>query len=486
MDERGLPDIPDPPDVNNISRKKRRTSNRRHTLFLAMEGPGVSRSRSRVFGESESKSVWSNVDETMEQADDFFCIKEEKSLLPSHVRKKRMSAILIVPEKPEKEIKYEQVGIPAASFERFLNSGIPKCDVDELLSSKIMCLREQLDMMLVQASEQMDRIWEFTQAFASQPFLERNARRRKAVKQKLYYEAMLKFDRSRVALIQAKVRAVADLQDFLGQQQNDTLFDYQGFEKEYLLQESKQSAKWRGRAARLKLACSMETETPLDKKTPEDILRSPDEKSGRILQRFEKVLEEIDYNDCEVIMKALAPEGENTDFVRGVMFAIAWGKLVFPFADVDVMTFPNILNETPRFVNPPYLPESALDTPFNEINGTEWPLRERSLALFELMLETDPFVIADLYWDWVQGLANDIERLAIDSGCEADDVEIGFDCLFRYTLLCVFAFGVSEILEVMKFTSSFLEFVGADAHKQFAMTNCLAVVTYIARLAEKE
>ena len=485
-DEKGLPDIPAPPDLTNISRKKRRTSNRRHTLLLSMEAPGISRSMSRDFDESETKSVWSNVDETMQQVDDFFCIKENSSLLPERIRKKRMSAVLIVPEKRVKDVKSQITEIPAASFDKFLNKGIALCDAQALLSDKMMVLREQLDMMLNQSAQQLDTMMDFGDKFAAKSFLERKASQKKAVKQLLFYKAMLKFDRCRVELIQTRIRAVAVFQDFLSQKQEVTHVDYPMFEKEFLLRESQKPALCRARAARLKAAYTMEQELPATPATREDRLRSPAEKSGRILQRFEKVLEEIEYSDCEVIMKALSSDSVDAEFARHVMFDIAWGRFMFPFADVDVMTFPDILHETPKILNPPYLSEPVLNTPFNEINGTDWPLRDTSLALFDLMIETDPFVIADLYWDWIQGLANSVQSLAIESGCDPDEAEIGFDVLFQYTLLCVFAFGVSEILEVMKFSASFLDYVGNDTHKQFAMTNCLAVVTYISRIGHQQ
>jgi hypothetical protein len=140
------------------------------------------------------------------------------------------------------------------------------------------------------------------------------------------------------------------------------------------------------------------------------------------------------------------------------------------------MELPDVFDLTPAIFNPPFLPAEVLATPFSVLNATNWPFRSASVALFDFLIETDPFVIADIFWGWVDGVAAIVRDLA-----GGGDVEIGFDTIFPCFLVAIFAFGVGEILEAFAFCGAFLEWE-TDARRQFAMTHCLGIVAYIEKM----
>jgi hypothetical protein len=146
------------------------------------------------------------------------------------------------------------------------------------------------------------------------------------------------------------------------------------------------------------------------------------------------------------------------------------------------MVLPEIFDMTPRIFGPRFFPEEVLNTSFSELNCTVWPMREVSLNLFDFLIETDPFAIADLFWEWFTEIGDIAQKLGAGSGLAPEDIELGFDNMFQYYLVAIFAFGVSEILEVFAFAGSFLDYVGNDAQQQFAMTNCVGIVEYITKM----
>jgi hypothetical protein len=74
-----------------------------------------------------------------------------------------------------------------------------------------------------------------------------------------------------------------------------------------------------------------------------------------------------------------------------------------------------------------------------------------------------------------------VDYLPVIAGMEREDIELGFDAMFPYLLVAIFAFGVSEILEVFTFAGAFIEYE-TESQKQFAMTNCMGIVADIRSL----
>ncbi|KAH0788483.1 hypothetical protein GPJ56_007539 [Histomonas meleagridis] len=210
-------------------------------------------------------------------------------------------------------------------------------------------------------------------------------------------------------------------------------------------------------------------------------------KSGRIIRKYISVVEQLYYEDVETILDAIVEDTTHYAEAREYLFDIATEKLLYPFADVEVIKFPNIFDLTPKIFSPKYFPEDVLNTPFNELNSKYWPFKEVSEGLFSLIVECDPFIIADKFWDMSLIFTEIGVKLAIDNGEKPEDVEMGFDTLFEYFLVAVFAFGVNEILETMKYSCSFAQFVKEyDTKKKFSMTHFEALVTFIGNIDENE
>jgi hypothetical protein len=64
----------------------------------------------------------------------------------------------------------------------------------------------------------------------------------------------------------------------------------------------------------------------------------------------------------------------------------------------------------------------------------------------------------------------------------ADKTDLGFNVMFSYDLIAIFAIGVSKTFETLSLGGAFFE-CERKATRQFAMTNCLGVATYIQRLS---
>ena len=56
----------------------------------------------------------------------------------------------------------------------------------------------------------------------------------------------------------------------------------------------------------------------------------------------------------------------------------------------------------------------------------------------------------------------------------------------KYYLNIFFAFGVSEILEVMTFSAEFYDFIDDNSEQQYAMTHFLGLVKYITTMDVNE
>jgi hypothetical protein len=98
---------------------------------------------------------------------------------------------------------------------------------------------------------------------------------------------------------------------------------------------------------------------------------------------------------------------------------------------------------------------------------------------FEMMIVTNPFDSARVFWAITQDIGEQLRALMVRAGRRNEQVEIGFDELFAVLLVCVFAFGVTEWLQVAMYTVSFAEWVRGDTELQFAITYLESLVTHI-------
>lgn len=205
---------------------------------------------------------------------------------------------------------------------------------------------------------------------------------------------------------------------------------------------------------------------------------SPNSKSGRIVSRFIRRIKEMTYGDLDVILTAVVPSEHTFPIIRSLMFDLAWQQFPYPFTTVSNLEFPKIFDLTPRSINPPFLPDQYLDTPFATLNSIDWPFQFTYFDLFELTCYRNPFKIANRFYDIIQTVANRLQELAIESGKNEDDVEIDFDNLFSNILVCVIAFGSPEILNTLEYCAKFVDYT-LDVRQQFAMTHCAGIIQYI-------
>ena len=206
---------------------------------------------------------------------------------------------------------------------------------------------------------------------------------------------------------------------------------------------------------------------------------SPHRKSGRVVATFMKKVNEMKYNDLRFIISAICPSDKYFGKIRAMMFDLAWQCMPFPFASVSHITFPKIFDLTPRSINPQYLEDVYLDTPFRLLNHNGWPLKFTEDYFFTMMCMTNPFAISNRFCEMIQVIANTLHSLAVSVGGEDEnEVEIGFDLLFAHMLVCVYAFGCPGILDTLEYCSKFIEET-TDPNQQFAMTHCAGIVAHV-------
>jgi hypothetical protein len=370
--------------------------------------------------------------------------------------------------------------LDSIDFSRYIvPGGAPNlASVRQILSQAMIAFRRNLDSLLLSSSQLMEEIAEFSDHFRLLPMHEREFNRMTAVRWILAQTTQMKADRHFMKITQSEIRALAAFQEFIDSQPPSAHIDIDPFFADGLFRTPDKVRRLLNTGVRLRRFVR-----PLVKNKPspsdrEALLRSPAERTGRILERFRQSIDEMTAADIEVIVEALARIPKDAPFARAVLFNLSWEAFVFPFAEVRPMELPRIFDLTPAVFNPPLLPAGFLETPFSMLNAGEWPLRAVSLALFDFLIETDPFVIADMFWKWFNDVAAVGQQLGIAAG---EEVELGFDAMFPYFLVAIFAFGVAEILEVFTFCGAFLDYE-TEPHRQFAMTHCLGIVAYIARL----
>jgi hypothetical protein len=218
----------------------------------------------------------------------------------------------------------------------------------------------------------------------------------------------------------------------------------------------------------------------------------PDTKSGKVIERFEDKIAILRYEEVFSILEHLCSEN-SLDFrrVEALLFDLAWSKRSYPFGfsgpgfgsrrellPVKGDLFPAVIASTS--LNP----ELAF-TPFSVLNGLRWPFKTAVDMIFEMIILTNPFDIARVYWDIIQEVTRSMQRLLVIGGTNPEDIEIDFDSLFPVLMICVFVFGVDEWMRVALYTVSFGEHVGDDPQLQFAMSYLEALLTQIIALDRK-
>lgn len=209
---------------------------------------------------------------------------------------------------------------------------------------------------------------------------------------------------------------------------------------------------------------------------------NPMTKYGRIIQRYEDRMDSLFYPDVITIAEKLS-EMHPYDEVEQLLFDIAWSKKSYPFGINRKSSVPNTLALFPAAVANTLLTPEEAATPFSYLQYTNCPFNKCLNYLFEMLLQTSPFVSAKIFWDLIQEVAAIMKNImVVRQGIDAEDVEIDFDSLFPQLIVCVLAFGIDEWIQCALWTMSFAEMVADEPQLQFAMTYLEGLVTQILAL----
>jgi hypothetical protein len=211
-------------------------------------------------------------------------------------------------------------------------------------------------------------------------------------------------------------------------------------------------------------------------------------RSGKIIWRFEQRVSELTYDDVFMIIDHLSEDKTTLRRVEGLLFDLAWIQQQYPFAGpshppripVGHGLFPAAIASTA------VLRQDFAFVTFSTLNGADWPFRSAVDRIFEMMVLTNPFDIARVFWDVIQDITKCMQGLMAADGQDPEDVEIDFDSLFPILMIVVFAFGLDEWMKVALYTVAFNEQVVDDPQLQFAMTYLEGLLTQIIALDVEE
>jgi hypothetical protein len=216
-------------------------------------------------------------------------------------------------------------------------------------------------------------------------------------------------------------------------------------------------------------------------------LLHPDSRTGRIIARFEQRIDELRYEDLFAIVEHLADNRKKFKIIEAVCFDIAWAHRPFPFGFAAAGKVLPVRGDLfPAVIGPTLIDEEFAFTPFSVLNRMNWPFKRAVDMIFEMMIRTNPFDIARVYWNVIKAAAECMHDVLVKRGVRAEDVEIDFDSLFPILMICVFTFGIDEWMQVALYAVSFNDNVPDDHELQFAMTYLEGLVTQIIALDLEE
>jgi hypothetical protein len=175
--------------------------------------------------------------------------------------------------------------------------------------------------------------------------------------------------------------------------------------------------------------------------------------------------------------------------VEQLLFDLRWSKTDYPFGFSGKKGFseakpilPVKGDMFPAVIASTVLSHEMRFTPFSVLNSLPWLFKSSVDMLFEMLILTNPFEIARGYWNVIQEVTSCMHNDLLSKGKHPDDIEIDFDSLFPVLMICVFAFGIDEWIQVALYCVSFNDQVGEDPQLQFVMSYLEAVVTQILAL----
>lgn len=448
--------------------------------------PSLPKSSSTSAGPNQT--MWKSMHDNLKSNDDFFCLPQQQNE-EKPKRPKRKSSIGVLPKPQELYTRDVDFANPDDEIDPLIVSNLFEYALDPLETSELAdkissYLQNTMTAYLISLQDCINRTQKLIDSIkvesskvAGTLSLNVGDNRIVAILPLLKIRYQIKQSQKISHVFQGNIRRIAQVVDYIAiGKMVITKFDSDRFGKKYILNPA-QGSKYDNLIAGL--AKKIELMKPVEDKSWQRFFEDPNTKFGQIIKRFQEHLAEMDYNDVEIIIDAIATKKHMISQIRTYLFDIAWTNLMFPFSDTQMLHFPPIFHKTPKDFNAPFIPEPYLSTEIRLLNSTEWPFKMISEDMFLILIETDPFTIADFFWESIQRVGRVVKKL------NPNVEELDFDQLFSLLIVIISAFGVDEILESMSFSASFEDFENDSVHRKFAMQHMTGIVSYILSLKDK-
>ncbi|EAY10110.1 hypothetical protein TVAG_274730 [Trichomonas vaginalis G3] len=450
-----------------------------------LENPTLSKSISVSNG--LNKPLWQSMQKNLQTNDDFFCLPPSPNGKQKR-RIKRKSSFGVAPQ--PQHLYHKDQGLPdengeipqndLTSFFKFAKTPLSTTDIADHICKKLQknlesCLITLKDC-LQKTQNLIDQIKNESAKVVNVTSLQINQNRIIAMLPILKLRYQIKQSQTEARVCQGNIRRIAQIQDFADIAKNLIIkFDFKGFRKNYIFTQPATNKYTRIISALDKM---ISTSSPVEDKDWMRHFENPQSRYYQILTRFKQHLNEMDYSDVDVIIHAITNNKKFYPEIRTFLFNTAWEQIMFPFSDTPQLHFPNVFSRTPKSFNAPYISEPFASMELRVLNSTDWPFRIVSEDLFLILIETDPFNIADFFWESIERIGRIVKKM------DPSVTDLDFDQLFSLLLVITFSFGVDEILECFKFSASFEDFETESVHRKFAMQHMEGIVSYILNIKE--
>lgn len=171
------------------------------------------------------------------------------------------------------------------------------------------------------------------------------------------------------------------------------------------------------------------------------------------------------------------------EWVEDTLFDVMWSVMPYPMGQRTNKMLPELHDVIPAAFDPKLIPSKWTMKTFDELYNCNWPLKPAIDQLFELLLITNPFKIAEVFFNIIENISLILCNFAIEAGLfhNPNDVELDFDSLFTTLLICVFVSGLSPLLQVFAYAGSFSQYA-ADSKIQYALSHMDGLYAHISEL----
>lgn len=306
-----------------------------------------------------------------------------------------------------------------------------------------------------------------------------------------YYLAALEFEQEfyddQMTLCQNKIGTLMDFNVFLQNQNDNLLADLGMFLVDCFPNSKTSPAVFQTKLDKLKRRNQKVSLPKVSTTDPILAFIHPTTRTGKIVQRFILQINQLLYPDLEVIVDAVSDDS-NRSQIMDLFFDIAWTVKDYPLTPLNPKLsdpLPNIYHLMPKVFNPPLIDDEYAYIPFSELSLRDWPLKPSVNMIFLMMVETNPIKIAQIFWQIIESIGDNLRKVHVARGKNADDFDLDFDQIFILMLVCLFTAGIPEITQAMTYSFSFREFVN-DPQVQYAMSHLEGLFTHLLSLNVKE